>query len=225
MRSVFKKAQKTLCEELHRFGINLRYLGLVRQCATSDELRKVILVEMISRVLKINLRKRWRQQMEKFPSSETESFKHVTAKYMNLALGTSDKSSLYWAFELIPQLMNKFKDALTKSERTDSSRKMASDNHLKRFVLLRMSLLCGISFSPKFLEKLHEDSEWFNQERPIPELRTPYSVILRHVPLTIRRHRRDRAVHQNDEHNLLCRGSVASAFCQEKYFRKRQDRC
>jgi hypothetical protein len=142
--------------------------------ATSDELRKVILVEMISRVLKINLRKRWRQQMEKFPSSETESFKHVTAKYLNLSLGTSDKSSLYWAFELIPQLVNKFKEALSKSERTDS-RKMASDNHLKRFVLLRMSLLCGISFSPKFIEKLHQDPEWFNQERPVPELRTFYS--------------------------------------------------
>lgn len=41
----------------------------------------MIMVEMIARVLKVNLRKRWRQQMEKFPASEMESFKHVTAKY------------------------------------------------------------------------------------------------------------------------------------------------
>lgn len=80
--SVFKKAQKTLIEELHRRGINLRHLGIVRQHAKLEEFRLVIMVEMIARVLKVNLRKRWRQQMEKFPASEMESFKHVTAKYV-----------------------------------------------------------------------------------------------------------------------------------------------
>lgn len=171
--SGFKTAQKTLIEEMHRTGINIRHLGLVRQHAKSPELRQAIMVEMISRVLKVNLRKKWRQKMDKNPSAELESFKHVTAKYLNLALGTSDRGSLHWAFDLIPQLCAKFSGALTKEERSvQEGRSFFQNLGLRKLVTLRVATLCGIEFSAKFLAKIEEDQAWFYQESPIPELRT-----------------------------------------------------
>jgi hypothetical protein len=167
--NVFKKAQKTLIEELHRFGINIRHLGHVRQHATSNGLRKAILVEMIARVMKLHLRTRWRQQLEKFPTSEGSSARHAASKFLNLAFGISDKSLIYWTFELIPKLTDKFKNALTKLERSAMSRGEI-ERDLKRHILLRLSLMTGISFSAKFVEKLYEDEDWFDQEQPVPEL-------------------------------------------------------
>jgi hypothetical protein len=132
--------------------------------------------------------------MEKYPASEMESFKHVTAKcvlqpnmfpmfltnhslrpvrYLNLALGSSDRGALHWAFDLIPQLQVKFPGALTKIEKSvQEGRTLSQDGRLRRLVTLRVATLCGILFSSKFVDKIAEDVEWFNQERPIPELRT-----------------------------------------------------
>lgn len=148
---------------------DIRYLGHVRQRATSIGLRKAILVEMIARVMKLHLRTRWRQQLEKYPSSEGSSARHAASKFLNLAFGSTDKSAIYWTFELIPTLVEKFKNALTKHERASVSRG-GIVRGLKRFILLRVSAMSGITFSQKFLEKIVEDEDWFDQEQPVPEL-------------------------------------------------------
>jgi len=116
--SVLRKAGSTLIGEMHRKGLNIRCLGLIRSCTKMEEIKYVTFIEMLARLLKTNLRQHWRQLMQKEPSSEEESFKFVTAKYLNLVLGQGEKSSLYWQFDLKPQLSSKFKQALAPTELT-----------------------------------------------------------------------------------------------------------
>lgn len=70
-------AQNTLIEEMHRSGINIRHLGLIRKYCTIALLKDATLIEMVARTVKITLRGKWRNKMKKHPSSEAESYKHV----------------------------------------------------------------------------------------------------------------------------------------------------
>jgi hypothetical protein len=156
---------------MHRYGINVRHLGRVRARAKVPELRRAILVEMLSRVIKANLRTRWRQLMEKHPGAEEESYKHTTAKYLNLVLGQSDKSALYWQFELQPHIVTKYKEALTSYEQTiESTSHMRQDVDFLRSIFHRVCSLCGLKISPPILKKMNADRKWFLQKEPLPEL-------------------------------------------------------
>lgn len=186
-----------LIGEMHRKGLNIRYLGLIRSATKMPELKYVTFIEMTARLLKTNLRQRWRQLMQKEPSAEEESFKEVTAKYLNLVLGQNEKSSLYWQFELKPQLCAKFKGALSGTDLTIEGTNMwvrnilsivvslisnltfeslspqinkRRDGNLLRLVFFRTCELCGIKVSPPIKKKIETDKNWFQQPYPIPKL-------------------------------------------------------
>eukprot|EP01122_Echinamoeba_exundans_P005431 TRINITY_DN15587_c0_g2_i1.p1 TRINITY_DN15587_c0_g2~~TRINITY_DN15587_c0_g2_i1.p1 ORF type:complete len:1160 (+),score=219.51 TRINITY_DN15587_c0_g2_i1:46-3525(+) len=167
---IFSKAQSSLITEMHRAGINIRHLGKLHSIASVKELKLAILVEMVTRCMKVNLRKRWRSHTIKYPSAEDESYKRVTVRYLNQVLGRSDKTSLYWTFELLPQVMQKFEDALTPEEQTELGKAASSDCILKMEISKRLEQLCGIEYSSKLADKFERDPEWFLQEFPIPEL-------------------------------------------------------
>jgi hypothetical protein len=54
-----------LGEEMHRAGLNLRYLGFLRAKVNEPKARSLLLLEMILRVLKNKLRHKLRSQMER----------------------------------------------------------------------------------------------------------------------------------------------------------------
>jgi hypothetical protein len=79
---------------MHAAGINLRYLGMLRDLANEEYISKTILVEMITRVVKNFVKRRLR-----FHSSNHEdssSFQTILAACFSLVLGNSPASSLYW---------------------------------------------------------------------------------------------------------------------------------
>jgi hypothetical protein len=59
-----------LGEEMHRAGMNLRYLGYLREKVTEPKTRSLLLLEMILRVLKNKLRYKLRSQMERVRTSQ-----------------------------------------------------------------------------------------------------------------------------------------------------------
>lgn len=54
--SLTKQMEKTLLNEMHRVGINLRFLGLVYLHANTERLKTVSMTEMVARCIKSQLR-------------------------------------------------------------------------------------------------------------------------------------------------------------------------
>lgn len=166
--NVYKKAQTMLISEMHREGLNLRYMGRIRKISTNKDLRKVLLVEMISRVLKNTLKKKWRNLMKKNPKCEEESYKLITAKFLNIALGSSNESSIYWQFHVKPELIQKFPDGLTSKEMNIDGNVRDLDNI--KYVFYRVLRMCQINLSPPLYERIMNDPSWLLQPKPIRAL-------------------------------------------------------
>jgi alpha-tubulin suppressor-like RCC1 family protein len=99
-----------LVRELHRSGINVRYLGLVRRLigTRADErasrLRGLLLIEMISRVCKNYLRTCLREVR----SANIVDYHNVIARVFNLVLGVGRDADLFWAVHIRSLLLLKF---------------------------------------------------------------------------------------------------------------------
>lgn len=166
--NAYKKAQTILIYEMHREGINLRYMGKIRKEAKSKELKRVILVEMIARVLKNTLKRKWRNLVKKNPECGEESYKHVTAKFLNRALGESNDSFIYWQFNVKPAIISKFSDGLSHKELSIDSE--LRETELLKNVLLRVLEMCSIVISAPLHERISKDSSWLKQSEPIRAL-------------------------------------------------------
>lgn len=53
-----------LIENIHRTGINLRHLALLREYVSSPRIKKILLVELMSRTIKNFVRKQLREEQE-----------------------------------------------------------------------------------------------------------------------------------------------------------------
>jgi alpha-tubulin suppressor-like RCC1 family protein len=99
-----------LVRELHRSGVNVRYIGLVRRLIGSraDErasrLRGLLLIEMISRVCKNYLRTCLREVR----SANIVEYHNVIARVFNLVLGVGRDADLFWAVHIRCLLLLKF---------------------------------------------------------------------------------------------------------------------
>lgn len=167
-QNAYKKAQTILINEMHREGINLRYMGKIRKEAKSKELKRVILVEMIARVLKNTLRRKWRNLVKKNPECGEESYKHVTAKFLNRALGESNESFIYWQFYVKPAIVAKFADGLSHKELSIEAE--LRETELLKNILLRVLEMCCIVISAPLHERISKDSSWLKQPEPIRAL-------------------------------------------------------
>jgi hypothetical protein len=73
--------------ELHRAGINVRYLGLVRYHATSPSIVKLLELEMAARVIKNGIRKRLRETMLRVQTISEVPFKECLIDILSKAVG------------------------------------------------------------------------------------------------------------------------------------------
>lgn len=104
-----------LSELMHREGINLRHLGLLRSRVKSYSVRQWLLTEMIARVIKDLLRGQMRTKMREVRILSEEPFKEVVVRVFNLILGRHKSSSSFW--DLVKEkLKKKFKAALVPDE-------------------------------------------------------------------------------------------------------------
>lgn len=76
---------------MHRNGINIRYLGLVRHHVTTEHLRKMLMTEMIARTMKQLLRKLLRQFTS--PKKDNEELLNSVATFLNTVFGNSTNSN------------------------------------------------------------------------------------------------------------------------------------
>eukprot|EP00005_Dracoamoeba_jomungandri_P004099 CAMPEP_0174253460 /NCGR_PEP_ID=MMETSP0439-20130205/2820_1 /TAXON_ID=0 /ORGANISM="Stereomyxa ramosa, Strain Chinc5" /LENGTH=881 /DNA_ID=CAMNT_0015334497 /DNA_START=180 /DNA_END=2825 /DNA_ORIENTATION=- len=82
-----------LIEKLHRAGINIRHLGKVRAQVESVVVKRLILLEILARVLKNKLR----AEMRKIQEKEELHFQLLVLQFFNTTFGfEGDTSELFW---------------------------------------------------------------------------------------------------------------------------------
>lgn len=105
-----------LIEEMHKRGINARYLGMLRTMVRIEHLQSFILTEMCVRVFKNQLREIMRNNTD----TADESYRNIGLAYFNKVLGKSPESDLYWNESLKILVQVKFPLALKDDERAVS---------------------------------------------------------------------------------------------------------
>ncbi|EGG19006.1 Histidine kinase A [Cavenderia fasciculata] len=78
-----EKRELHLTQELHRMGINCRYLGLARRLFTCNSLRKIILGEILARTMRSEIMSLFRGKMKTADTPSEEPFKEVVVHYFN----------------------------------------------------------------------------------------------------------------------------------------------
>jgi hypothetical protein len=155
-----------LCVELHRRGVPIRCLGLLRMAVKQDaELDNLVLVEMASRMAKMFVRTALRRI--KAPTINEQICQRQVLSYFNLIFGDSSAANVYWKAIIKPQLYVKFGPCLTEQELNseyDIRNSMKNMVHL----LLRLQNKLGAMFTKEALHKFeHESSTCFNDPNPL----------------------------------------------------------
>ena len=133
---------RELSAVMHTHGINMRYLGCVRRLVDSPHIRTFLLMDMLSRVIKNDVRALLRSMVS---LSETEQRKRIV-DYFNVIFGEREGSAFFWSCNIKTRLQAKFVNALTREE-------ARPDYDLRQNILVCVSLatttLCS-SDSPLF---------------------------------------------------------------------------
>ncbi|KAL6050026.1 Clu domain-containing protein [Balamuthia mandrillaris] len=157
---------KELIEEMHKVGINVRFLGRLRHRNFNHHLRSFLLTEMSTRIMKQKLRKIMRKSI--FTCHNEEQLKQRIVDYFNLVLGTSKESDNYWKTKLKIFVQFQFGSALSTEE-------AQVDYDLRSKLLMfpvfqRLQETTGIRFSIAAQKRLFEHPYVFESERPLQAL-------------------------------------------------------
>jgi tetratricopeptide (TPR) repeat protein len=126
-----------LLAELHRAGINIRYLDMVRQRLQSAALRRLIITEVCARTLK-NLA---RARMRALQTSDDRAFTLLLVDFFNGMLATDGGARRRWRAEVEPLLCSEF--GLQQSESV-----RAFDEVHRPLLYARLQELVGVRFLP-----------------------------------------------------------------------------
>lgn len=85
---------------MHQAGINIRFMGRVRSHLLRPDLRRILLLDMVARLLKTHLNAALRKKMEEVRLSLEEPYKTVVADFFNRLTQESEVSSNYWNKDL-----------------------------------------------------------------------------------------------------------------------------
>lgn len=134
-----------LTEIVHRRGVNIRYLGLLRKSCPSPPHQALILMEMVARIVKNRVRSELRNKMRFKATIVSDVFTEVILSHLNVVLGHSALSTEFWC-RAVKHELQYFGDALTDEEAHET-------HHLKAdldvsLLYRRLQVLLAISFSP-----------------------------------------------------------------------------
>eukprot|EP01119_Soliformovum_irregulare_P021321 TRINITY_DN7074_c0_g1_i2.p1 TRINITY_DN7074_c0_g1~~TRINITY_DN7074_c0_g1_i2.p1 ORF type:complete len:833 (+),score=208.66 TRINITY_DN7074_c0_g1_i2:91-2589(+) len=144
-----------LTETIHRNGINCRYLGLVRKHTEDPESRIMILVNIVARVLKNNLRQKLRKKMTTLKKPLEEPYRRLVIKFLNVVFANTETSETYWRTSLKTDIRKNFLLALTNEESEIDyplKPRLPSgeiDANFLSCVLRRFEKLVGMRLSPR----------------------------------------------------------------------------
>jgi tetratricopeptide (TPR) repeat protein len=168
-----------LTEMMHRRGINMRFLGVVRhhiiEKAANWDCQLLLLVEMAARVIKNNLRKRLREKMKSLKLPVDEPYRRLVIDYLNLVFGESDASQAYWATEVKTQITVKYVRGLTSAERaaefplkTNLSQFSRMDIDGKYIMFMRVQKMSGLKFTTRLNNYLKDNPNNWVPRGPQP---------------------------------------------------------
>lgn len=137
-----------LVRELHRWGINLRYIGFVRsKLAPSNTAgRQLLLLEMVLRCLKNLFRRKLRKQMESTCVSMDSPYAQVVIDLLNLFLGKDEHSRVFWRVTIKEVLRETFVVGLT-DEELQASFSLKRGLNMQE-LLDRFQILTGVKLIP-----------------------------------------------------------------------------
>ncbi|KYQ93360.1 Histidine kinase A [Tieghemostelium lacteum] len=148
-----------LTERLHKSGINVRYLGHVRQHCNSLDMKSLIFIEMCARVVKQQLRQKLRSKMAKAKIPLEAPYRRLIIAYLNRILGISDRSDLFWNERMKKYLMKKFDKSLFQDEIEGNTLILATSSfsdHMidgKYLLFKRIQKMTGLKFTNRINEE------------------------------------------------------------------------
>jgi hypothetical protein len=87
----------SITDILHEFGVNTRYLGIVRDSMTEELPKCLLLTEMMYRSVKRDLERKQRELMEELKSTYEAPFIHLVLRYLNILGGHGEgRSRTFW---------------------------------------------------------------------------------------------------------------------------------
>eukprot|EP01127_Copromyxa_protea_P018085 TRINITY_DN5615_c0_g1_i5.p1 TRINITY_DN5615_c0_g1~~TRINITY_DN5615_c0_g1_i5.p1 ORF type:complete len:1747 (+),score=336.92 TRINITY_DN5615_c0_g1_i5:29-5269(+) len=145
-----------LAEEFHIYGVNMRYMGLVRAYFYNNNnsrgndpvlagLKKLMLEEMVARVMKIQIKQRFRKRTEQEKTPAEEPYRVEILDFLNEIFLLGDKRETYWS-NMVQCLDKKFFKALNEKE----SNQNILDDLLRRdvsVIMTRWQDMTGITLS------------------------------------------------------------------------------
>ena len=111
-------AHASILVQVHRRGINYRYLGLVRSRVADPGVRRALLCEMIARVCKNWLGALQRAQMRAATTVEEDAYRTIAVNFFNYMLSWPsmlDASAEFWQ-DIKPRLRSTFPECLSPKE-------------------------------------------------------------------------------------------------------------
>ena len=124
-----KLGQIDMLVYFHAHGFNYRYLGLFYSNVKSQVLKKLVLTEMVTRVLKDNLKKELRSVLQK----DLAGRKQTAVKFFNQVFDPMNFSKDLWEISIKQNIQQKFDDPLSDAE-------MAGEFDLRENVNLQITL-------------------------------------------------------------------------------------
>lgn len=151
-----------ITELLHREGINIRYLGLLRSSVKDTKIKQILLSEMVARVIKNISRDKLRKKMSKLKASSLseDPYKQVIVNFLNLILGwRGEKSKKFWSETVKTNLLKTFLSSLSSEEQNNFDIKTQINMY---YLFLRISEKTGIKFSKQSRKELKKNPANFN---------------------------------------------------------------
>lgn len=160
-------------------GVNLRHLGRLRRCMTSEPHRKLVLSNCVGRVIKNMIHAEMRSTMQTMMGTPTDlPFRRVVVNILNIVLGRGgEQSTIFWTKELKERLQQSFHYVLDQEEQQ-------SDFDLRSRVDLRVVLFAvttgvGIVFRSDSADELMQNTSTVELletdiSELLPRTRQPY---------------------------------------------------
>eukprot|EP00727_Mastigamoeba_balamuthi_P013397 m51a1_g8680 hypothetical protein (1589) ;mRNA; f:172987-179501 len=142
---------EALIQEMHRVGINIRYMGLVRDRVTSQRIKDSLLLEMTSRVVKNTFRERFRERMQELKTLSEEPFKETAIGILAQLVGAG-KSQCYWR-EISDRVSKHYPSAGSYAGLEESVDPLA--------LVTRVQEITGVRLSPAAMRALAHDADTF----------------------------------------------------------------
>eukprot|EP01125_Pyxidicula_operculata_P011795 TRINITY_DN385_c1_g1_i1.p1 TRINITY_DN385_c1_g1~~TRINITY_DN385_c1_g1_i1.p1 ORF type:complete len:1249 (+),score=314.60 TRINITY_DN385_c1_g1_i1:1159-4905(+) len=130
---------------VHRAGINIRHLGFVRMNVKNEYISKLILEEMVARVIKDQIYASTRETMKKLKIPSDEPYRAVIVDIIN-QLFVENRTN-YWTKDVKVKLMDKFLNSLFANE-VDSSFNLLTLINIPNLIK-RLGQLTNIYISPQ----------------------------------------------------------------------------